>query len=484
MDYRKLNIRELHRLLKTKKITAVELTRSVIEQIQKDDQPNFMITLPTEQMLEQARYVDEHFDPKNWLCGIPYFAKDNFSTKGIRTTAGSKILANFIPNYDSTIVELLNQNQSIMAGKVALDELGMGGTGLHCAYGEIANPYNKNHQVGGSSSGSVYGVAKGLVPFALGSDTGDSIRKPASFNGVVGFKPTYGALSRYGVIPYAPSLDHAGFFTRNVEDAAILADATFKKDDKDFTSFQTKDENFYKDIHDLNPKTKFAYIREVHEHLPEKLRLEYEALYAKLIARGYEVNGVNFDLALLNTIGPVYMMISYPEAISSHANLSGMGFGMREDGKNYTEIMIKSRSKYLGEIVKRRFVIGSLNLKQQNQDLYFLKAKRVRRLIANALNEILKNDDILILPPSFEPAPLIESALEADEQSETDFLHDVLVMGNFAGIPSITIPFTKENGMPIGINLNAAVYEDKKVLQAAKLLEDILRVKKRIAGDE
>ncbi|AVP49442.1 amidase family protein [Williamsoniiplasma luminosum] len=484
MNYKNLSIRELHELLRTKKITALDLTKQVIEEMQKDDQPNFLITLPTDDMLRYAQHLDQNFDPNNLLYGIPYVAKDNFSTKNIRTTAGSKILSNYIPNFNATIVELLNQNQAMMAGKVTLDELGMGGTGLHSAYGEISNPYDQKRQIGGSSSGSVYAVAKGLVPFALGTDTGDSIRKPASYVGIVGFKPTYGAISRYGVIPYAPSLDHAGFFTRNVDDMALIADVTFKKDDKDFTSFETRDQNFLKDINDLKPTTKFAYLKEVQDHLPEKIKRKYEQLFNKLKAKGYQVNEVGFDIDLLNTINPVYMMISYPEAISSHANLSGMGFGMRAEGENYAQIMINSRSKYLGEIVKRRFVIGSLNLKQENQDLYFLKAKRVRRLIANALNEILASDDILILPPSFQPAPLIETALEDDEKADSDFLHDILVMGNFAGIPSITIPFTTEEAMPIGINLNAGVYQDKKLLQAAKVLEDIIGIKNRIVGDK
>lgn len=477
MDYRYLTIKQWHQLLVAKKVSVEKVAKTLIQEFKKADQPNFLITLPEKEILAQAKLIDKNFQKQNWLAGVPYLVKDNFATKGIRTTAGSKILDNFIPPYNATIIDLLDKNQGLMMGKVALDELGMGGTGLLSAYGKLHNPHDKKRLIGGSSSGSAYAVSRGYVPYATGTDTGDSIRKPASFAGVVGFKPTYGALSRSGIIPYAPSLDHAGFLTNNVEDMAILMDATAQKDDADLTSQEIKEKDFFKNLNQLPKTIKFGYLKVVQDNFGEPLKSEYQAFYDNLKKAGYDVQELNFDQALLEAVPPAYMMISFPEAVSSHANLTGVNFGLRAKGSNYVEIMTNTRSKYLGPIVKRRFLIGSLNLKKDNQSTYFLKAKRVRRLIVESLAELYKKVDILILPPTMDVAPLIEEAEEydTDHDESKEFLNGLLTLANFNGMPSITIPFVKHQGLPIGINLNANVKKDLLVLQAAKTCETMLQ---------
>lgn len=486
MNYGKLTIKELHELLVTKKVTSQELAKDFIANAQADEASNFLTTLPKAEILSQAKIIDENFNEKSLLAGIPYLAKDNFATKGIRTTAGSKILDNFIPPYSSTLVEILHDHQALMAGKASLDELGMGGTGLLSAFGKIYNPYDKHRLVGGSSSGSVYAVAKGYVPYATGTDTGDSIRKPASYTGLVGFKPTYGSLSRYGIIPYSPSLDHPGFFTRNVEDMAIIADATFKYDPKDFTSQTIEQKDFLKTLHDFPKTTKFGYLKVIQENLEPNLQKAYSDFYEQLKTAGYEVQILDFPKELLDALPSIYMMISFTEAVSTHSDLTGINFGERVEAKDYETIMRETRTKYFGPVVKRRFLIGSLNLKKDNQELFMKKAKKVRRLIVDELAKIYEHVDILILPPAPGVAPLIEQAVEyeTDHDEAKAFVNDVLVLGNLNGMPSITLPFVFENGLPIGINLNAAPKNDRLLLQAAQKVETILGHKNRVVGDK
>ncbi|AUF83929.1 Asp-tRNA(Asn)/Glu-tRNA(Gln) amidotransferase subunit GatA [Mesoplasma syrphidae] len=482
MNYKKMTISEIHEALKNKTLSVTELTTQVFNNLEKDWESNAVLTLAKAESLEMAKKLDQNFEDDNLLYGVPYLAKDNFSTKGIRTTSSSKILDKYRPVFDATVIEKLNKVSTVMVGKTALDELGMGGTGLHSAYGKIFNPRDSKRLVGGSSSGSAYVVAKGYVPFATGTDTGDSIRKPASYNAVVGFKPTYGAISRYGVLPYAPSLDTVGFFTRNVDDMAILAEASFGYDKKDFTSIDVNYQNFLKNIDNLPSTTKFGFIKEVHQALDDNMQKEYNQFYEKLKQQGYEVQEISFREDLLEALAPVYMMISFSEAVSTNANLDGINFGAREVGKDFNEIMTRTRSKNFGEVVKRRFIIGALNLRRQNQIEFLLKAKQVRRLIVEEISNIFAKLDILIIPPAPGPAPLIEAAQEFDQHNSPikEYLDDILIVANFAGLPSITIPFIEIEGMPVGINLTAQVAEDLKVLQAAKTCETIIGRKNEV----
>lgn len=486
MKYLHLSIQELHKLLVNKEVTCEALVKEFISKAKKDKESNFLITLSENESLEKARLIDQNLDVTNLLAGIPYLAKDNFSTKNIKTTAGSLILDNYIPPFNATLINLLEKNQTLMIGKSSLDELAMGGTGMSCAFGDMSNPYDSKRQVGGSSSGSAYAVAKGYVPFATGTDTGDSIRKPASYNGIVGFKPTYGAMSRYGIIPYAPSLDHPGFFTRNVDDVAIICDATIKKDELDFTSRDIESKDFFKNLNKLPKETSFGYLEYIHELLSSDLKQVYESLYEKLREQGYTVKPVDFKIELLEVISEVYMMISFSEAVSTHSNLTGINFGSRENGDNYIDIMTNTRTKRLGKVVKRRFLIGSLNLKKDNQEKYMRQAQRVRRLIVNQLEKIYHEVNVLLLPASTDIAPLKSSAFEYEtkkQKNKSSFLDELLVLGNLNGMPSVTIPLTFKDGLPIGININTKPTNDLLVLQAAKLLENIINIKNQIAGE-
>ncbi|WP_338985303.1 amidase family protein [Spiroplasma endosymbiont of Diplazon laetatorius] len=486
MNFKNITLKQLHEKISKKEITLVDLVKSVIDNSKKEMESNFLITLSDKEALEKAKELDLNIDSNNVLYGVPFIHKDNISTKNILTTAGSKILSNYVPSFDATIAEKFNETNSILVGKAALDELSMGGTGLFSFNGEVRNPHDNNRIVGGSSSGSAYAVAKGIVPFATGGDTGDSIRKPASLNGIVGFKPTYGSISRYGAIPYAPSLDHLGFFTNNVEDLAYLCEATFGYDQKDFTSINNQ-QNFVENISSTDKKIKFGYIKSIEEILTGKLKEDYKKLYELIKEAGHEVVEYDFDKKLLEAIPAAYMMISFAEGVSTHSNLDGIKFGIRAKGNDYKEIIKNSRTEGFGETVKRRFIIGSYQLKSENQELLLAKSKKVRRLIVEELDKLYKEVDILILPPTISPAPTVKSVygfdVEQKEDNETAFIEDVLILANFNGMPSVTIPFVTEDNMPIGINLNAKPKSDLKVLQAAKLLEDIISKNFRQVGD-
>lgn len=477
MKYSNLSLKELHQLLETKQLTPSQLAQEIVEKIEHDATNKSLITFPKAELLAQAKILDQQAIGPSLLWGIPYVAKDNFSTKGLRTTAGTKMLKDFVPPYSSHIIDKLSETGALLAGKANMDELGMGGTGLSSGFGPLYHPFNRNHLVGGSSSGSAYVVAKGLVPYALGTDTGDSIRKPASFVGVVGFKPTYGSLSRYGLIPYAPSLDHPGFFTRTVEEAAILADASFDHDPRDFTSLKLPKQNFLKQLPSLPQKLTFGYLKQVQENLPPTLKRKYEKLYQQLKAQGFEVKAVTFPQELLEVLPSIYMMISFTEAVSTHANLSGIHFGTQESGNDYVEMITKARTKNFGPVVRRRFLIGSLNLKQENQELYMNKAKKVRRLIVEELDKIYQKIDVLLLPPATSGAPKISESVEYEtEPDQFAFLNDILILSNFNGMPSITIPFTEDpvTKLPIGININTKPTTDLLTLQAAHYLEQLI----------
>lgn len=476
MDIQNLSIVELHNKLKNKEISVSQLIDQTYKNLAANLDSNFLITLFDN---PANKKLDELFDEKNLLSGIPYVTKDNFWAKDKLTTAGSKILSNFYPTDDATITKKLYQAKTVLLGKTAMDELGMGGTGLFSFNGIVRSPFDEERIAGGSSSGSAYAVAKGLVSFATGTDTGDSIRKPASFNGIVGFKPTYGSLSRYGVIPYAPSLDHVGFFTKTVEDMAVVCDATFGYDKKDFTSIDNP-HKFYENINNINSKIKFGYIKNIHKYIKGNLKKEYENIFQKIKAEGFEIKELDFKKELLDAIPAVYMMISFSEAVSTHSNLDGINFGLRveNEGDNYIDIIKKTRASGFGRNVKKRFVIGSYQLRKENQELILTKSKKVRTLIIEELNKLYEQVDVLILPPTLDVVPKISDVMGTDieDRIEDDevFLQDLLILANFNGMPSITIPFIKENNLPIGINLCAKPKMDLLALQAAKYLENLI----------
>ncbi|AVN58771.1 amidase family protein [Mesoplasma florum] len=482
MNYKNLSILELHNKIINKEISILELTNAVISEANKVKSSNAINKMNEENAIAFSKEMEKVLNTNSLLYGIPYFAKDNFATKGLETTSSSNILKGYIPPFNATSISKLEDKGAVLIGKAALDELGMGGVGLYSCNGIITNPADSNRIVGGSSSGSAYLVAKGIVPFATGSDTGDSIRKPASFNKIVGFKPSYGAISRYGLLPYSPSLDTVGFFTRNVEDMAVVCDATFGYDVKDATSHENKSIDMLNNISNINKSVKFGYIKKVIDDLNEKVKNSYYQLFETLKSKGYEVVEVQFNQELLDSLSAIYKMISFSESVSTNANLDGIKFGQRAAGSDYVEIITNSRTEGFGNEVKQRFLVGALNLNKENQTIYLNKAKQVRRLIVEELNRVFNKTDILIIPPTDNVAPLIEER-KVNVSPEKEYLSDILTLANFNGSPSITIPFVKEGKLGIGININAKPKEDLLCLQAAKLLEDIIGIKNEIVED-
>ncbi|MDY5996026.1 MAG: amidase family protein [Bacilli bacterium] len=422
------------------------------------------------------------------LSGIPYALKDNISTKGILTTASSNILKDYIPLYDATIYKKLKNSGAVLMGKTVLDELAMGGTGTTGHTGIVRNPWNKDRMIGGSSAGSAASVALGIVPFAIGSDTGDSIRKPAAYGGVVGYKPTYGRISRYGLFSFASSLDHVGVFARSVKDVSYVMDVVKGHDDKDMTSLPDEDVSYASELDNDVSGKKLFYIKEAIEidngnNELKEIISNFKSVLEKCKELGMIVEEVSFDKELLEAIYPAYNVISCAEATSNNSNLTGIPFGNRVDGKNVNDIMMNTRTNGFSELIKRRFVIGSYVLQKENQERLFLNACRVRRLIVNRMNELFEKYDGLIMPTSGNIAPLFDDA--SDKLSdEYLILGNHLVIGNFGGFPSISIPSGFVNDMPVSVNITGRAKEDSLVLNMANKVESLLDCKGMVAKDE
>ena len=425
----------------------------------------------------------EKVDSDSLLSGIPYALKDNISTKGILTTASSNILKNYVPVYDATIYEKLKKAGAVLMGKTVLDELAMGGTGTTGHTGVVRNPWNKERQIGGSSAGSAAAVALGIVPFAIGSDTGDSVRKPAAYGGIVGFKPTYGRISRYGLFAFASSLDHLGIFARNVRDVAIVSDIVKGHDEKDMTSLPD-DNKIYHDLIDNDVKgKKLFYIKEALLDADDEVVNNFNKVIKNCESLGITVKGESINKDLLLALYPAYMAISCAEATSNDANLNGIHFGVRGEGGTPDEIITDARTKGFSELIKRRFIIGSYILQRENQEKLFLNAYRVRRMIVDKINEKFREYDGLIMPAAAGIAPKFN---EKNDKLSDEYLilDNHLCIGNFGGYPSITIPSGFINDMPIAINITGRIKEDDLVLNLANKLEGTMEYKDQIArGD-
>ena len=423
----------------------------------------------------------------NILSGIPYVAKDNLSTKDVLSTASSNTLKDYVPFFDATVIEKLKQQNAILIGKSAMDELGMGGTGTTCHTGNVLNPWDKTRITGGSSAGSACLVASGIIPYVLGSDTGDSIRKPASYCGVVGYKPTYGVISRFGLFAFASSLDHVGVLTRSVKDAAIVVENVSGKDEKDMTSIDIE-KNLVSSLTGNIKGKKLFYIKNLidiknydnpSDDLKEILN-KFKDTIKLLEEAGATVEQIEFESQLLNAIYPTYVCLSCAEATSNDSNLTGIIFGPRGDGENYVDMIKNHRTKGFCSLIKRRFVIGSYVLQKENQEKYFLNAKRVRRLIVDKMNELFKTYDSMIMPASLTIAPKIKDANNMIT-GNNQVIENIMAIGNFGGYPSITIPNGFVNSMPIGINITGKVKDDKNVLNIAYALESKMDYKNQIA---
>ena len=471
--YEGKSILELHELLVSKKVTPLDLVKDAIEAAKKDNNNAFEYIMEKE-AIEIASNLGE-VEANNPLWGIPFVIKDNMSTKDIPTTGSSNILNGYVPVFDATVVEKLKAAKAVPIGKATLDELAMGGTGTSGHLGMTYNPYDKSHTrlVGGSSCGSAAVTAAGIVPFALASDTGDSTRKPASFAGLVGFKPTWGRFSRYGLFPFAPSLDTVGIFARNVEDVAIVTEVLSGRDDKDSTSSTKVVEHYHAEIKKPCAFKRIAVIKEIVDTIKDKAIIEaFNKTIEGFKNKGYKVSEVSVSVELLTSLFPTYFVISCAEATSNNANMDGIKFGPLSNGTTFEEVVTEARTKGFSELIKRRFVIGSFALMKGNENELFVRAQKNRRRIVETINNILKDNDFIYLPAAPSIAPKVGEA--SDRLSDEYLIADNhLVLGNFAGLPSITLPIGFEEGMPFGANLMGRAFEEKELFQVSYDLEQI-----------
>ncbi len=474
MSYMDKSLTEIHESLVNGEVTSSDLIKESLEKAHSlQPKCNAFVTI-----LDDAKPKEVTDDI---LSGIPYGVKDNYATKDILTTASSNTLNNYVPFYDATAITNLNKHNVVPVVKTAMDEFGMGGVGITAHTGIVKNPWDVTRTPGGSSCGSAASVAEGVYPYALGSDTGDSIRKPAAYCGIVGYKPTYGMISRYGLFPFASSLDHCGVLTRNVYDAALVVNAMKGQDEHDMTSWDSSALNLTKDIENDIKGKKVCYIKEIcdlknYPNANDTLKKHLENFHKTLDilkSLGVTVEEVSIDKNLLDKIASVYVIISCAEATSNMSNLTGISFGPRSpEKKDVFKMMKEHRTKGFSPLIKRRFVIGSYVLQKENQERYFRNACRVRRLIVEAWKNLYKKYDAVILPVGSGPAPLIKDCIDHISNDENTIIEEHLQVGNFGGFPSITIPNGFIDNLPVGINLTSDTYNDTVLLNIARKLEE------------
>ena len=483
MSYMDKSIEEIHQALKKGEVTSKDLIKESIEKSHKiQKECNAFVTI-----IDDAKEVEV---TDELLSGIPYGVKDNYSTKGVLSTGSSNTLKDYVPFFNATAIDNLSNKGAIMVNKTALDEFGMGGTGTTCHTGVVKNPWDKTRMCAGSSAGSAAAVASGVYPYATGSDTGDSIRKPAAYCGIVGYKPTYGMISRYGLFPFASSLDHLGALTRSVKDAAIVVDGMKGIDKYDMTSWDSSNIHLYDSIDGNVTDKKLCYIKEIcdinnYPNADDELKKHlsnFMETVDKCRKLGMEVVEESIDQTLLNALPSVYVVISCAEATSNMSNLTGFIFGPRAEGEKYDEEMKNYRTKGFSPLIKRRFVIGSYVLQAQNKDRYFHNAQRVRRLLVDAWNKLYEKYDAVILPVGSGPAKKLEGSKDILDKN-TAVLEEHLQIGNFGGFPSITIPNGFINNLPVGVNITGKCYDDVNVLNIAYALESDMKYKGQTAKE-
>ena len=485
MKYMNLSIEELHEKLKNKEVTSKELIDESLKLSHEvEDKYNAFVTI-----LDDAKEVEV---TDNLLSGIPFGVKDNYSTKGVLSTGSSNTLKDYVPFFDATAYKHLKDAGAIMVNKTAMDEFGMGGTGTTCHTGIVLNPWDKSRMCAGSSAGSACAVAAGVYPYALGSDTGDSIRKPAAYCGIVGYKPTYGLISRYGLFAFASSMDHCGVLARSVKDAAIVVDTMKGKDEKDMTSWDSSNINLIKSLTGDIKNKKLAYVKELcnidnYKNPSDELKSHLENFKNKIEMiknAGITVEEVSVDKTLLNAVSSVYVILSCAEATSNLSNLTGISFGPRGEGDNWEDMIKDHRTKGFSPLIKRRFVIGSYVLQKENQERYFKNAQRVRRLLVDEWKKIFESFDAVILPVGIGTAKKIDGSADVlEDDGMLTALDEHLQIGNFGGFPSITIPDGFINDLPVGLNITGNCYKDEDVLNIAYAIESMMDYKNQIAKE-
>ena len=469
-DITSQNLTELIKNIKEKKISSEEITKSFIERAEKSKILNCYITENFESAIEKAKKFDNKPNFKCKLPGIPIAVKDLFCTNGVKTTAGSKILNNFLPTYESTVTQNLWDEGAILLGKLNCDEFAMGSSNETSFFGNVQSPIDKNLVPGGSSGGSAAALASKLTPVTIGTDTGGSIRQPASFTGTVGLKPTYGSCSRYGIVAFASSLDQAGPMANNVKDCALIQEIISSYDLKDSTSIDFKRNN-YSELLTNNIKGKKIGIPK--EYRVENMPNEIDDLWKKGIKIIKEAGAEVIDISLPNTnyALPTYYIVAPAEASSNLARYDGVKYGFRSKGENLIDMYEKTRSEGFGNEVKRRIMIGTYVLSSGYYDAYYLKAQKVRRLIKNDFDEAYKKVDAILTPSTPSSAFAIG---EKTDDPVSMYLNDIFTVPvNLAGLPAISIPAGNDSkGYPLGLQIIGKAFDEQNILNIAYSMEE------------
>lgn len=474
MELYSLTVSEIARKIKEKEITIKEVLDSVYNRIENvEEKVSAYVTLTKEQAYNRATKLQERLDNGEdigIMGGVPIAIKDNICTNGIKTTCSSKMLENFVPFYDATVIEKLEDAGAIIIGKTNMDEFAMGSSTENSAIKKTKNPWDLERVPGGSSGGSAAAVACDIAPCALGTDTGGSIRQPASFCNVVGLKPTYGLVSRYGIVAYASSLDQVGPLTKSVEDAAILLNVIAGKDEKDTTSADIPKKDYLKSIKDDIKGKKIGVPTEfISDGINEDVKKAYEENLNTLKELGAEIIEIKLDYAKYSL--PTYYIIATAEASSNLGRYDGIRYGHRaKDFSSLDELYVKSRTEGLGDEVKRRIMLGTYVLSSGYYDAYYKRGQKVRTLIIDDFKKAFEKCDVIAIPTtpntSFKFGEKTSNPLEM-------YLEDIYTVPvNIAGLPGISVPggFDK-NGMPIGMQFISKAFDEENLLQVAYTFE-------------
>ena len=474
-----LTLSEIIRNIKSKKLSSLEVTNAFIERSEKSKKLNVFITENFTSAIDQAKKFDETPNYELKLPGIPIAVKDLFCTNGVKTTAGSKILKNFIPTYESTVTQNIWNQGGILLGKLNCDEFAMGSSNETSFFGNVQNPIGENLVPGGSSGGSSSAVAANLTPVTIGTDTGGSIRQPASFTGTVGLKPTYGSCSRYGIVAFASSLDQAGPMSKNVKDAAILLEVISSFDKKDSTSINFKRNKYFEELTNNIKGKKIGIPKEYRvEGMPD----EIENLWNKGIEYIKECGAEVIDISLPHTnyALPTYYIVAPAEASSNLARYDGVKYGFRSPGKNLIDMYEKTRSEGFGEEVKRRIMIGTYVLSSGYYDAYYLKAQKIRQLIKKDFDEVYNKVDAILTPST--PSSAFKIGEKTDDPVSM-YLNDIFTVPvNLAGLPGISIPAGLDNnGFPLGLQIIGKPFDEQNILNIAYSMEEKINFKNKIS---
>ena len=464
-----LNLLDLVQKIKKKELSSREVTKAFVDRSEKSKKLNVYITDNFNEAIKSAENFDSKPNFEKKLPGIPIAVKDLFCTKNLRTTAGSKILNNFVPPYESTVTQNLWDNGAILLGKLNCDEFAMGSSNETSFFGNVQSPIGENLVPGGSSGGSASALAAKLTPVTIGTDTGGSIRQPASFTGTVGLKPTYGSCSRYGIVAFASSLDQAGPMTSNVEDCALLLEVMSSYDLKDSTSVEFKRNNY---LQNLNENIKGKKIGIPKEYITDKMPKEIEDLWQNGISYLKESGAEIIDLSLPNTSYalPAYYIVAPAEASSNLARYDGVKYGFRSNGENLIDMYEKTRSEGFGNEVKRRIMIGTYVLSSGYYDAYYLKAQKVRQLIKKDFDDSFTKIDAILTPST--PS----SAFKIGEKTNDPvsmYLNDIFTVPvNLAGLPALSMPGgVDKQGYPLGLQLIGKALDEQKILNIGYAFE-------------